>query len=157
MTRSRVAALAPGASRMTIDTAEAVAIAQQLIASVRNQSDANEVHPPYGPPSAENVFLNDDGSVVCRGCGATPAISEVAIFLDSLLPGAPQRIPGGLRYTIARALLDVEAPPATEMVLEPEPVAETARQPSGQPRCGVAMVHRRPRGGDDHDSLPERD
>ena len=56
------------ASRMTFNAAEAVAIAQQLIASLREQHNADEVHPPYGPPSAENVFLNDDGSVVCRGC-----------------------------------------------------------------------------------------
>src|SRR3954462_3863036 len=99
------------ARRIMFEPAEAVAIAQQLIRSIADHHVPHELEPPFGPPSAENVFLNDDGSVVCRSCGATPAISEMAIFLDSLLPGGSQRVPGGLRYTIARALLDVEAPP----------------------------------------------
>src|SRR4029077_16747176 len=65
----------------------------------------------YGPPSADNVFLEDDGSVACRGCRMTPVVSEVAIFLEDLLPPGSPRVPGGLRYTMARALLNVDVPP----------------------------------------------
>jgi hypothetical protein len=94
---------------VTFEAAEAVAIVQQLINAVRD--DADEVEPPYGPPSADNVFLKDDGSVVCRGCGSTPVVSEIGRFLDSLLASGAGRVPGGLRYTIARALLNVDVPP----------------------------------------------
>jgi len=92
---------------IALEAAEAVAIVQQLI----NAHDhADEVEPPFGPPSADNVFLKDDGSVACHGCGSMPAVSEVGRFLESLLASAG-RVPGGLRYTIARALLDVDVPP----------------------------------------------
>ena len=99
------------AAGMVFAAEEAVAIAQQLIASLRDPRTAAEVRPPYGPPSTANVFLKDDGAVVCRGCAATPTVSEVGIFLDDLLPAGSMRVPGGLRYTIARALLDVDVPP----------------------------------------------
>ena len=56
-------------------------------------------------------FCSDDGSVVCRGCRDTPAVSELGHFLDALLPAGSPRVPGAVRYTIARALLDVDAPP----------------------------------------------
>jgi hypothetical protein len=38
-------------------------------------------------------------------------VSEVAFLLEELLSSGSLRVPGGLRYTIARALLNVEAPP----------------------------------------------
>jgi hypothetical protein len=38
-------------------------------------------------------------------------VSEVGIFLDSLLPDGSPRVPSGVRYTIARALLNVDVPP----------------------------------------------
>jgi hypothetical protein len=41
----------------------------------------------------------------------TPVVSEVAIFLEDLLPPGSPRVPGGLRYTMARALLNVDVPP----------------------------------------------
>jgi len=90
---------------------EAVAIAQQLITSLRDPGNTAEVDTPYGPPSAENVFLEDDGSVACRGCRMTPVVSEVAIFLEDLLPPGSPRVPGALRYTMARGLLNVDVPP----------------------------------------------
>jgi hypothetical protein len=90
---------------------EAVAITQQLTAMLRDPHAGDLVQPPFGPPSADNVFLGDDGSVVCRGCRATPAVSEIGIFLESLLPAGSMRVPGALRYTIARALLNVDVPP----------------------------------------------
>ena len=96
---------------VTWDASDAVAITLQLIGALLDHDGADEVEPPYGPPSMDNVFLKEDGSVVCRGCRATPAVSEVGVFLDSLLHEGSGRVPGGLRYTIARALLDVDAPP----------------------------------------------
>jgi hypothetical protein len=99
------------AAGMTFEADEAIAIAQQLIASLRDPRSTDEVGAPYGPPSAQNVFLKEDGSVSCRGCMATPAVSEVGIFLDELLPAGSPRVPGAVRYTIARSLLDVDVPP----------------------------------------------
>src|SRR5437870_1424545 len=96
---------------ITIEAEEAVAIAQQLMAVLRNGVDADVVQPPYGPPTPESVYLDEDGSVICRACHTTPAVSEMAIFLQAMLPAASVRLPGGLRYTIARALLDVDVPP----------------------------------------------
>jgi hypothetical protein len=96
---------------VTLEAVEAVAVAQQLIQTLRRCDDAGVVEPPYGPPTAANVVLNDDGSVSCAACGTTPAISEIAIFLDALLPPGSARVPGGLRYTIARGLLEVDVAP----------------------------------------------
>jgi hypothetical protein len=94
---------------LTVEADEAVAIAQQLIRSLR-QTSVRNLEPPYGPPTASNVFLNEDGSVTCRGCDTAPAVFEIAIFLDALLPASP-RVPGGLRYAIARAMLAIDVAP----------------------------------------------
>jgi hypothetical protein len=99
------------ATGVVLEADEAVAIAQQLIAALRDVHETDEVQPPFGPPSADNVFLREDGTVFCRGCRTTPAVSEIGIFLDSLLPEGSPRVPGGLRYTIARALLNIDVPP----------------------------------------------
>jgi hypothetical protein len=99
------------AAGVVFEADEAVAIAQQLITALRDPGNTDEVHTPYGPPSAENVFLEEDGSVACRGCRVTPVVSEIAIFLEDLLPPGSPRVPGGLRYTMARALLNVDVPP----------------------------------------------
>ena len=96
---------------MILEADEAVAIAQQLIAALRDLRETDEVQPPYGPPSTENVFLKEDGTVLCRGCKATAEVSDIGHFLESLLPEGSPRVPGGLRYTIARALLNVDVPP----------------------------------------------
>ena len=99
------------AAGITFQADEAVAIAQQLIDGLLASPDADQLQPPFGPPSSANVFLKDDGAVECRGCRVTPAVSEVGIFLDDLLPPGSPRVPGGLRYSIARALLNVDVPP----------------------------------------------
>ena len=95
----------------TFETDEAVAIVQQLISTLRSRRGVDEGEPPYGPLSAETVVLNDNGSVSCRGCKTTPTLSEVGIFLHTLLPSGSPRVPGSLRYTIACALLTVDMPP----------------------------------------------
>jgi hypothetical protein len=87
---------------------EAVAIAQELITYV--PTDAYPIA-PAAPPSLDNVRIAGDGSVQCLGCDAAPGVREVATILEQLLLRGGSRVPGGLRYTIARALLEVDAPP----------------------------------------------
>ena len=85
---------------------EAVAIARALV-----DHPANEVpQPPFGPLAAARLRVVSDGSVVCDGCAATPTVAEVAILLQELLDRT-SHVPGGLRYLIARALHEVDAPP----------------------------------------------
>jgi len=92
---------------ITLDADEALAVA---LALMRDRSSAMSSSPPHEPLLPENVYLGSDGSVVCRGCGTPPAVSEVALFLRRLLPIGTAGVPGGLHYTIARALQDVDAP-----------------------------------------------
>ena len=99
------------AAGIRFEANEGVAIAQQLISSLQDRNEPDQAQPPYGPPSAANVFLNADGSVVCRGCRTTPTVSEIGIFLDELLISGSPRVPGAVRYAIARALLNVDVPP----------------------------------------------
>jgi WD40-like Beta Propeller Repeat len=87
---------------------EAVAIAQQLI---HNISAPVKLQPPLGPPSISNVQLADEGSVACLGCEVTPSVFEIAVLLQTLLPAGAGHVPGGLRYAIARGLLEVDVPP----------------------------------------------
>ena len=86
---------------------EAVAIVQQLITSAEVDVELT----PLGPPSLGNVRLGSDGSVVCRACATTPAVVEMARLLEAMLPwDGKTRVPGALRYTVARALREVDAP-----------------------------------------------
>src|SRR3954470_1576554 len=88
---------------------EAVAIAQQLIQTLALGVDTT---PPLGPPCPENVLLGRDGTVQCRGCAITPTVFEIGVLLDAMLRrSGPMPMPGGLRYMIARALLDVDVLP----------------------------------------------
>jgi Tol biopolymer transport system component len=89
---------------------EAVAVVQQVIATTTSGND--ELIPPFGPPTLDNVEIREDGAVLCPHCGVTPAVSEIGVLLDGMLPRSSfVRVPGGLRYTIARALNEVDAPP----------------------------------------------
>jgi hypothetical protein len=119
-------------SGVSIEPEEAVAIAQQLIVAIRGGACADLAEPPYGPPTPEQVVLCDDGSVTCRGCDATPAVSEIARLLEALLPPAPARVPGGLRFTIARALLDVDVVPFDSLDELSETLARYERGPREQ-------------------------
>jgi hypothetical protein len=96
---------------VVIQPHEAVAIAQQLIHPLRGtRSRRARTARRAGPPSLETVWLEADGCVT-SSCESTPAVSEIAIFLQSLLPSTTSSVPGGLRYAVARALLEVEARP----------------------------------------------
>lgn len=112
---------------------EAIAIVQQLIHSPGGSSDPRQgtrsARPTlrsdgrrparadqpkatgYGPPAMDNVLLAANGSVSCAACEATPAVSEIGRLLQQMLSDSGVRIPGSLRYTVARALLEVDAPP----------------------------------------------
>jgi hypothetical protein len=125
---------------LTIEPEEAVAIAQQLIATFRNGPCAEVVEPPFGPPTPERVVLCDDGSVVCRGCETTPAVSEIARLLEALLPPPPARMPGGLRYTVARALLDVDVAPFDSLDDLSETLARYERGP--RPQIVIRLLQR---------------
>jgi hypothetical protein len=88
---------------------EAVAIAQQLITST--DIDVQE-SPSVGPLSLDDVRLDMDGSVACGAGIGRPTVAEIGMLLSEMLPReGTTRVPGALRYTIARALLDVDAPP----------------------------------------------
>jgi len=140
---------------ITFSADEAVAITQQLISGLRSGGAHDAARPTYGPPSLEHVALNDDGSVVSLG-GENARVSEVGIFLDALLPEGSTKVPGGLRYTMARALLDVDVPPFDSL---DDLSGELARHEHGdrasvvrgvisrsrglQPATGLALVDRR--------------
>jgi len=128
------------AAGVAIEADEAVAITQQLITTLRDHARGDDVRPPYGPPTLNNVFLREDGSVVCRGCKATPGVSEVGIFLESLLPCGSPRVPGALRYIIARALLNVDVPPFDSLE---ELSTHLARHERGDRAAAVRTVLRR--------------
>jgi hypothetical protein len=117
---------------VTIEAEEAVAIAQQLIAVLRDGQKADVAAPPYGPPTPENVYLAADGAVICRACETTPAVSEMAILLQAMLRAESVRVPGGLRYAMARALLDVDVPPFDSLDDFSETLARYERGPRRQ-------------------------
>src|SRR5580658_1866641 len=84
---------------------EAVAIAQQLVTSLEAQV---EPAPPLGPPSLDNVRLGSEGSVISSECTIRPTAAEIATLLRAMLPRqGTTRVPGALRYAIARALGEV--------------------------------------------------
>jgi hypothetical protein len=93
----------------TLQPAEAVAIVQQLIHAPAPTS----LTEPFGPPTAATVFVGTDGSVTCTTCDAPLVVSELAALLDVMLPpgGTSPIVPGGLRYIVARARMEVDAPP----------------------------------------------
>lgn len=95
---------------VTLAPEEAIAITQQLIAG-GSVLPAGVGDAQLGPPAACNVYLESDGSVSCSACDVTFATSEVARFLQEILPPETSRMPGSLRYAVARALLEVDAPP----------------------------------------------
>jgi hypothetical protein len=145
------------AAGVAIEADEAVAIAQQLIATFRQRDAVQIVEAPFGPPTAENVYVNAAGRAICRACETTPAVSEMAIFLQSLLGGRVY-VPGGLRYTLARALLDVDVPPFDSLDDFSDTLARYERRPREhvirsvfdrfQSRCAVVpavVVERRRR------------
>jgi hypothetical protein len=93
-----------------LSTDEAVAIAQQLIHQATTPLADPAVASDGSQPSLQKIYLDRDGCVHCPGYETTPAVSEVALLLQLLLSGAGP-VPGGLKYVIARALLEVDVAP----------------------------------------------
>jgi hypothetical protein len=87
---------------------EAVAIIQQLITRVE-EIDVELTR--QGPPSLGDVRLGGDGSIVGDNGAARLSILDAATLFEAMLPrGGKTHVPGALRYTIARALGEVDAP-----------------------------------------------
>jgi len=81
---------------------EVVAIAQSLI----HRSESSVDLSPSGPLTPETVELYEDGSVGVLQSVAPPTVSEVALFLQTLLPEDASLVPADLCHTIRRALLE---------------------------------------------------
>ncbi len=86
-----------------LETHEAVALARELLAH------------PCGTPTPENILLGSDGSASCIATDGMPSVAAVAALLQTLLPAGTANVPAPLRYTIARGLEAVEAPPFTSV------------------------------------------
>jgi hypothetical protein len=84
---------------LRLEAHEAVALARELLAH------------PCGIPDAENVQLGSDGSASCISTDGVLSVAGVAGLLQTLLPRGTPDVPPPLRYTIARGLEAVEAPP----------------------------------------------
>jgi hypothetical protein len=82
-----------------LETREAVALARELLAQ------------PCGIPTPENIQLRSDGSASCISTEGMISVASVADLLLTLLPPGTPNVPAPLRYTIARGLEVVEAPP----------------------------------------------
>jgi len=94
---------------VAFEVGETVAIAQLLISCLRDD-ETRSAEPPHGPLTGANIFLNEDGSVTCLEYETAPAVVDVAIFVEVLL-SATLRVPGGLRYAVARARRAVDVAP----------------------------------------------
>lgn len=89
------------------DPHEAVALVLELISHLEHQD--GQTLTPVVAPAAGTVRLGSDATVLCDGCAGTPTVAEIGALLDSMLP-AEGRVPGALRYAIARARGEVDAP-----------------------------------------------
>jgi len=89
---------------------EAVAIAQELIT---NETSHPERGAKEEPLQLDSVLISEDGTVAVNpACAGSLSIFDVGRLLEgALLQPGGEDVPGGLRYTIARALLQVEAFP----------------------------------------------
>jgi Tol biopolymer transport system component len=116
---------------------EAVAIARALIHAAPVPVDSATL---VGPPTLSTVRLAEDGSVSCSSCGIAPSVAEVAILLNEMLQQSGAKAGGGLRYAIARALLQVDAPPFESAAAFSRALQ---RHGEGEPQCIVRDVWNR--------------
>jgi hypothetical protein len=94
-------------SGITLTAEEAVTIAR---ATLEYRREDVLLSPQREPLRPENVHLGPGGEIICPD-GSVPDVADVARLLRWLLPAGTPNVPGALRYTIARALLEVDAPP----------------------------------------------
>jgi hypothetical protein len=95
------------AAGIPLTVSEAVAIARAALTFDPARATGSRAR--SAQPLTDTIFVEADGSIVGRH--AAPTISEVALLLRSLLPAGSPGVPGGLRYAIARAVGEVDAPP----------------------------------------------
>lgn len=88
-------------SGFTIRADEALAVVQDLMHGPA----------PRGPATTATVCVRQDGSVACRGADTPLSVADAAALLQSLMPVGPSQVPAALRYAVARALQEVDAPP----------------------------------------------
>jgi hypothetical protein len=145
-------------SGITLTASEAVAIARAAL--MPEEPDANSVglSLELAPSLADALVVEPDGTVVCLGYTPQTTVSDIALFLRGLLPEGPG-IPGGLRYAIARALHEVDAPPFESAEDFSRALARfqdkdspdigrplTARAPGADATARVPFERRRPKG-----------
>ena len=94
--------------RHGLDSHQAVAVVIALIEQCPSV-DGGDSTSTETPLTAEHVQLSADATVTCDRIGAR-TVPDVGRFLSSLLPQQGP-VPGALRYAIARAQQDVDAPP----------------------------------------------
>jgi hypothetical protein len=93
-----------------LESHEAVAVALELMSGLERADERDHVVASTEPPTVDTVYLMPDASVRCDPCAGAPAVSDIGRFLNAMLP-AEGRVSGALRYTIARAVQEVDAPP----------------------------------------------
>ncbi|HEX4567855.1 MAG TPA: hypothetical protein VH138_14560 [Vicinamibacterales bacterium] len=81
---------------VTLETDEAVALVQSVVSS-------------GGVPSPENIEIDTSGVARCRSTRGQPTVPALASLLHRLLPATG--VAAALRYTVARGIGAVEAPP----------------------------------------------
>jgi hypothetical protein len=133
---------------IVVRASEAVAVVQKLI----NERPPGRPKPPFAPPSTRNVLVDDQGNVACTGCDVKPAVSEIAILLEAMLPPGT-RMPGSLHYTIARALLNVDAPPFGSIEELSSALRRFERNDRDHVIRGLVMRAREASAGDAHASI----
>ncbi len=115
-----------------LETHEVVALARELLAH------------PCGIPTLENIQLGSDGSVSCICTDGLPSVATVADLLQTLLPPGTPNVPAPLRYTIARGLQAVEAPPFGSLGEFSNALARFEKGVSGDVLRGVLQRCARP-------------
>ncbi|HUR33777.1 MAG TPA: hypothetical protein VM032_08265 [Vicinamibacterales bacterium] len=116
-------------------SADAVALVQSLLAGPETDtSQRSQV-----PLSLETVAIDDSGAVRSLE-GAASSVVEVAHILQALIRHAGDRVPGGIRYAVGRALLEVEAPPFETRA---EFASALARFENDDRRERIARLYRR--------------
>ena len=96
-------------SGVQIDPHEAVAVVLELMSYLDQKRDG-DAGAPAAAPTLETVHLTSDGTARCDSCAGVPDVADIGRLLDGMLP-TEGKVPGALRYTIARARLEVDAPP----------------------------------------------
>ena len=97
-------------SGVRLTAGEAVAIIRAALTAQLDPTPAGEPSRQLQESLAETLAVKTDGTIVWLGYTPHSTVSDMALLLRSLIP-EDANTPGGLRYAIARALREVDAPP----------------------------------------------